>query len=154
MRTKPSDTQPKEVVLNATFPWWLSPCKKSKWYQWFKNPAIWLDKRPNWPHPTKSSSLRCYLPLMVNSMQKNWYIIDSFQRYWWSKNDAFWWKSGTTDHTRPKLVAWDPIFPNKTNGLYQIETSQLIWNANKLTSFYLIKTITLTWANGVFRKNS
>ena len=43
-----------------------------------KYPAIWLDKRPTWPHPTKGDSFTCYLTLRTNSMQKknnnNWDI--------------------------------------------------------------------------------
>ena len=33
-------------------------------------PAVWLDKRYNWPHPIISGSLQCCLPLMTNSMQR------------------------------------------------------------------------------------
>ena len=58
------------VVLDATFPWWSSPCKKSKIsigyfqkYCWSKNSTIWLEERHNLPHPTISISLRCYLTL-------------------------------------------------------------------------------------------
>ena len=107
-------------------------------YWWSNNPAIWLDKRHNWPHLTKSGTLRWYLPLVSIFIQKNkdhlilstdthahqrilqsdytkgtsghpqpkqavshpalpWWSspykkckrwIDSFQRYWWSKNTA------------------------------------------------------------------
>ena len=47
-----------------------------------------------WTHPTKSGSLRCYLPLMNISMQKNLrskISIDSliFDIWWW-KNPAIW----------------------------------------------------------------
>ena len=64
-------------VTGATFPLWLTPCKETKIstdsfqrYWWSKNPAIWLGKWHNWPHSTKSKSLRWYLHLMMNSMQK------------------------------------------------------------------------------------
>ena len=73
----PGYIQPKVVVSDATFPWWLSPCKWNKLSfdsflrYWSKNPAIWFDKKHNWPHPMKSSSLRCYLHLRTNSMQNN-----------------------------------------------------------------------------------
>ena len=36
-----------------------------------KSPAIWLDERYNWPHPTKSGSFRRYVPLMTNSMKNS-----------------------------------------------------------------------------------
>ena len=63
----------------------LSPCRKSKKsfdsfqrYCWSKNPVIWLNKRYTWPHPTKSGSLRCYLPLTNTLIQKiyeiNWFF--------------------------------------------------------------------------------
>ena len=70
-------TQPKIVVSESTFPWWLTLTKKRlsldsfRTYWWSKNLAIWLEERHNLPHPTKSSSVRCYLPLMFISMQKN-----------------------------------------------------------------------------------
>ena len=73
--------QPKVVVSNPSFSWWLSPCKKNKvsidFFQvhwWSKNSTIWLDERHNWSHPTKSESLRSFLLLMVISMQKLWDI--------------------------------------------------------------------------------
>ena len=49
-------------------------------YWWTENPAISLDEWPqshwmNWPHSTKSGSLRCDGPLMNSSLQKN-------LRYW------------------------------------------------------------------------
>ena len=68
------NTQPKEVVSDPSFCWRLSPYKKSRvlidsllrcW--WPKNPGIRLDKRHNWQHPTKTGSLRSFLPLMVIS---------------------------------------------------------------------------------------
>ena len=67
--------------------------KKSKmsigpfqWHCWSKNCTFWLVERHNWPQPTKSGSLRSYLSLTTNSMQKTKILIDSFQRNWWSKN--------------------------------------------------------------------
>ena len=72
-----------------------SPCEKTKIslnsfprYWWLKNLAIWLDKRHNWPHPTRSTSLRCYLHLM--SYHWSEISFDSLQRYWWSKNPGIW----------------------------------------------------------------
>ena len=91
----------------ATFPWWLSTCKKITVdsllrYWWSKNPATGLDKRQNWPHPTNSSILRFYLLLLTCSMQKNRDIIwlffpckkttvDSLLRCWWSKKNPVTW---------------------------------------------------------------
>ena len=50
-KRKPSHTQLRLVVLNVTFPSWLSPCKKVKisigyfqFYCWSKNPSIGLDE--------------------------------------------------------------------------------------------------------------
>ena len=36
-----------------------------------KNYGIWLDQMHTWPHPNKSVSLRCYLPLVIIPMQKS-----------------------------------------------------------------------------------
>ena len=53
-RGKTGHNQPLVVSSFDTFQrYWLS-----------KNPVIWMDKRYYWPHPTKSSSLRSYLPLL------------------------------------------------------------------------------------------
>ena len=45
-----------------------------------KDPAIWLDKRHNWPQSLKSDNLRCYHPLMTSSMKKKKISSDSFCR--------------------------------------------------------------------------
>ena len=90
--------QSKMVVSGATFPWWLSPCKKKlrpldsfHRYWCSKNPVIWLDERHNWQHWNKRGSLTCYLRLMIISMQKkSKRLIEHFQKYWWSKNPAIW----------------------------------------------------------------
>ena len=97
----------------------LSLCKKSKislasfdrcW--WSKSTAIWLDKRHNWPHPTKSGSLWCYLSSMIISMQKSSRSVDSFQRYWRLKNPAIWLdKRHKWPHSQPKVVVSDATFP-------------------------------------------
>ena len=75
-------TQPRLVVFNATFTWWLSPYKKTKrsinsfqTYWWWKNPAIWLDERHNWPHQNKGGSLRSYIPLWLNPYKKLKYYL-------------------------------------------------------------------------------
>ena len=65
---KTRHNQPQVVVSDTSFFWKLSPCKKSKVlidsfqrYWWSNNTTIWLDKRHNWLHPSKSGSLRFYL---------------------------------------------------------------------------------------------
>ena len=47
---------PQLVALDATVPWWITPCIKTKIpidsfqeYCWSKNPAIRLDEKPNRP---------------------------------------------------------------------------------------------------------
>ena len=49
-------TRPTVVILNATFPWWLSPCKKIKDINWFfpvlllikeSFNLIWCEKQHN-----------------------------------------------------------------------------------------------------------
>ena len=78
MRGTTGPTQSKVAVPDVTFLWWLSPCKKSKRlidsfqrHWWSKNPDIWLDKRHNSPYPIKIDSLRYYVALMINFMQKS-----------------------------------------------------------------------------------
>ena len=63
-------TQKKRIKKNMIF------SKESK------NPKVWLDDRHTWLHPIKSSSLRCYLPLMANSMHNNQLINWFFRKYW------------------------------------------------------------------------
>ena len=77
-----------------TFSTWLSPCKlytrsidSFQKYWWSKNPVIRLEKRYNWPPPTKSFSLKCDHPFMTNFMKKAKILLGSFQRYWWSNID-------------------------------------------------------------------
>ena len=60
-RDKTCLIQPKMVDPDATFPWWLSPCKTSKTtidsfdtYWWSKNLGTWLYQKHNWPHTTNS----------------------------------------------------------------------------------------------------
>ena len=76
MRDTTDHTQPKVEVSDATFPWWLTPWKKIEIsidlfqrYWWSRNPAIWSEQRHTWPHLTKNGSLRCYLPLIIISIQ-------------------------------------------------------------------------------------
>ena len=73
------------LIFDANFPCGLSPFKKTK-ILISSFPVILLIKEfynlsYNWPHRIKISSLRCYLPLMTNFMQKKITIsVDSFQR--------------------------------------------------------------------------
>ena len=110
-RRIPDHTQTNVIVLDATFPRWLSPWKKSKtsicsflWYCWSENPAIWLKVRHNWPGPTKNDRLRSYLCLMrYLSLPKKlrYHLIPSRdidnQRILLSD-----WTSGTTGHIQLK----------------------------------------------------
>ena len=70
------------------------------------------DERNTWPHPTKSRSLRCYLPLINISMQKKlrltqltlpWDIDD--QRILQSN-----WMRSTTGQPQPKWVVSNDTF--------------------------------------------
>ena len=84
MRDTAAHTQ---LSLKCYLFWWLSPPKKSKRlidyfprYWWSKNNAIWLDKRHNCQHPTKSVSLMCYLFWWLSPCKKSERLIDYFQR--------------------------------------------------------------------------
>ena len=93
-------TELKVVVSDATFPWSLTPCKKLKHQQTLStdiDATFWLNKRYNWPHPSKSSSLRSY-PWQLSQCKESNVSIDSFQRYWWSKNPAIWWVKSILGH--------------------------------------------------------
>ena len=78
------------------------------------NPAIWFDKRHTWPHPNKNSSLDASFSRWLSLCKKSKILIDSFQRYWWSKNSAIWldqrytWpnqtKSGSGRHFLPLMT--------------------------------------------------
>ena len=77
-------TLTKGEISDVTFHWWLTPCKKTISFDsflrhwWSKNLTIWFHETQTWPHPTKSVSLRCYLPLMTISMQRSYVIIRLF----------------------------------------------------------------------------
>ena len=104
------------LIFDANFPCGLSPFKETK-ILISSFPVILLIKEfynlsYNWPHRIKISSLRCYLPLMTNFMQKKITIsvilsreIDN-QRIMQSS-----WKRYLTRHIRPKVVVSDAIFP-------------------------------------------
>ena len=110
------DTPGHILIFDANFPCGLSPFKKTK-ILISSFPVILLIKEfynlsYNWPHRIKISSLRCYLPLMTNFMQKKITIsvilsreIDN-QRIMQSS-----WKRYLTRHIRPKVVVSDAIFP-------------------------------------------
>ena len=178
----PDHTKPRVLVLNATFTWWLSPCKilkisngSSHFCCWSNNSSIWLDERRSKPHKcyfhylhlkihTKITwffpqilmikescnlidwkiqpshpSKRDTFPWWSSSCKKSNRLVDSLQRYWWSKNPAIWlkmtnsmqkirnqlipsrdiddqrilqsyWTKGTTGHTRPKDLVQDATF--------------------------------------------
>ena len=65
-------TQPRAVVWNAAFPWWLSPCKKIRDINWFflvllqtKQSFSLIGWETQQCHTqTKSESLRCYFPYL------------------------------------------------------------------------------------------
>ena len=110
--------------MDTCYIWWnMQRIKEKKDWQWSNKginyflPEIlminesWnlISPRYTWRHPNNSGSFKCYLPLMIFSMQKikdiNWFFpvlllikeckksnesIDSFQRYWSSKNPAIW----------------------------------------------------------------
>ena len=106
------------VNSHATFPSWISPWKSSKIstdsfhrYCWSKNPGICLDKRHTWPNPTKTGSLRCYVPLMTNSMHKRlsyqWILSRVIDNQRILQSD---WTRGTPGHTQPKVVVLDATF--------------------------------------------
>ena len=80
-----------------------------------KYPAIWLDKRPTWPHPTKGDSFTCYLTLRTNSMQKKTttteILIEFLLRYCWSKNSAIWLAERHVWPHLKKVVVSTAIFP-------------------------------------------
>ena len=88
-----------------------------------------FDVRHIWPHPTKSASLTCYLPLMTNSMQKM-ILIDFLHRYWWWKNPAIWLEERYT---------W--LHPTKTNSMQKknqdIDSFQRWWWINSPGIFKL-----------------
>ena len=145
-RSTTGHTQPKVVVSNAALTSWLSPCKKSMIslncfliHWWWKNTAIVLKKKHDWPHRTLSGSTRYYLYAKclwdcwifsrdIDDQQSDWIrdltgctqpklvvwdatslwwlspfnkpkrLIDSFQRYWWSKDNAIWLAENTVGH--------------------------------------------------------
>ena len=65
MRDTTCHTQPKSSSLRCYLPLMTISMQKlgslDSFHRYWrsKNPAIWLDKRQNWPHPTKIGSLRC-----------------------------------------------------------------------------------------------
>ena len=85
------------VVLNVTFLWWLSPCKKElrlldsfHRYWWSKNHSIWLDERHNWPDPTKEVVLDATFVWWLSSCKTSKRLLDFLHRYRWPKNPAIW----------------------------------------------------------------
>lgn len=78
MRGTPGQIQPKAIVWDAAFHWWLSSCKTSKilpgpfqLYCWWNKPAIWLaNSNAAFPCFPQKVFLRCYLRLRFISMPK------------------------------------------------------------------------------------
>ena len=110
-KDKPDHTKPRGVVVDGTFPWWLSPCKNRRyrlfflqWCCWSKNLATWLDERDHKPH-SNASSLKCYLHLTTDSAQKNlrYHLIHS-----WDFNDQRIlhsdWTRAASDHPHSRLI--------------------------------------------------
>ena len=72
---------------------------------------VWPDAF-NWPEPTKSSSLRCDLLFMTNSIQKTKISNDSFQGNCWSKNSAIQFnKKLNWPHSTKMWLVSDATFP-------------------------------------------
>ena len=89
MRDTHDHVKPKVIASLAAFPCWLTTCKKRKtsvdsfqknW--WSQHPAVWLDQRLMWPHPTKKD------------------IVD--QRILQSN-----WMRSIPGHNQPKVIASD-----------------------------------------------
>ena len=106
---------PRVVVLNTTFPWWLFRCQKLRRYQLILFSFI-ADQRilqHDWIRDTtgitqpKRDGLMCKFTWMTNSMQKNRTSLDSFQIYWCLKNSAIGLAKGTTGYIQPKEVKPD-----------------------------------------------
>ena len=103
----------RKVALEVTFRWWLFSCLKiigTNWFFllfcWSKNPALWLDKKHTWLHPTNCGSLRWCPSLMTNVIHKKprHQFIDSreFDNQRVRQSDL---KSGTTCYTQPKFFS-------------------------------------------------
>lgn len=79
-------------------------------YWWPKNPAIWLAAKHTWLHPMKSCDLRCYIFLMIKSMQKKWYHLILSRDFEDQRIQKFDWIKGTTGHSQIKKVVRDATF--------------------------------------------
>ena len=81
-------------------------------YWWSNNPAIWLDKRHNWPHLTKSGTLRWYLPLVSIFIQKNKdHLILSTDTHAHQRILQSDYTKGTSGHPQPKQAVSHPALP-------------------------------------------
>ena len=87
--------QPKVVGLRCYFSLMIVSMQKSKIlidsfpdHWWSKNPAVWLNKRHNWPHQTKFVAPDANFLWWLSQCKNSKILIDSFQRYWWSHNLA------------------------------------------------------------------
>ena len=69
-----------------------------------------MDKRHNWSHPTKSSTSYSTSPCWLPPYKKYKISIDSFQRYWWSKNPAIWLLESLLGHNERTRFFPDMLF--------------------------------------------
>ena len=76
-----------------------------------KNPAICLSEGHFWLLLTTIGCLRCFLPLMIIAKQTIKISIDSFQRYFWSKNPATWFDERAIWPHLTKVAVSDTTFP-------------------------------------------
>ena len=103
-RSITDQTQPKEVVSNATFPWLLTVCIKND-KKYIKRDITWFS--PKISIIKESCSLTAWKGNLTTSDQTTAFSnaaftwrptlckitkipLDSFQIYWWSKNTAIW----------------------------------------------------------------
>ena len=106
------------VISDATLPSWTYPWERVMTFDSFlrywrsKNSAIWLDEKNNWALSIKSSTVRYYLPLMVNFMQENLKYNSYLPRDTDDKRIMqSGWTRSTNGHTKLKVVVSDPTLP-------------------------------------------
>ena len=92
------------VAPEATYPWWLFPKKNSFQRYWSRRipKSCWMRgttrmrSNPSLsPHDSRmrgTTQLQCEAPLVrwKATLQKTRISLESFERYWWSKNSAIW----------------------------------------------------------------
>ena len=84
------------MVSIATFPWWLTRCKKNLSYQLILSKDIVNQRTLQW-NWLRGTTGHTKPKVVVSDATFLWWLfpskkvyIDSFQRYWWSKNPAIW----------------------------------------------------------------